>query len=341
MASLTEQDAEIYDRQIRLWGVEAQQRLQSSRVLMAGTFSTTSAEISKNLVLAGFSAGIIDPNNVAPEDLGSNFLLREEHIGRSRALSALANLQELNPMVSVTAMQQPTSVITMEFITNEKYNVVVLSGPSSLSEINRINGVCRESGAAFFFVDMYGFLGVGFSDLGDQFSYRSGSVDLNTDKITELNFTTLGNALNTPWLELSKIKYGVPSFYFAWHCILQYMEHNNLESLNISHLESLKTYGNEMCTQQQIDRSLLDNSMLETLMRCHACDVGAACAIMGGLLGQEIVKSIARKSEPFQNVFFLDAMGNARQSFARKKPSKGGIRVVTIPPSLREVPYSK
>ena len=55
MASLsvvTKQESEIYDRQIRLWGIEAQQRLQSSRMLLCGRFSATAAEVAKNLVLA-------------------------------------------------------------------------------------------------------------------------------------------------------------------------------------------------------------------------------------------------------------------------------------------------
>jgi len=42
---LSAQEAEIYDRQIRLWGVESQQRMQSSRVLLAGAFRGVMAEV--------------------------------------------------------------------------------------------------------------------------------------------------------------------------------------------------------------------------------------------------------------------------------------------------------
>ena len=71
--AVTKQESEIYDRQIRLWGIEAQQRLQSSRILLAGRFSGTSAEVGKNLVLAGFSATIMDDGVCSGEDLGANF----------------------------------------------------------------------------------------------------------------------------------------------------------------------------------------------------------------------------------------------------------------------------
>lgn len=35
-ASLTEREAEVYDRQIRLWGLEAQRRMKDSKVLVLG-----------------------------------------------------------------------------------------------------------------------------------------------------------------------------------------------------------------------------------------------------------------------------------------------------------------
>ena len=45
-------DHKQYDRQIRLWGLAAQQRMSETRVLVFG-FRGLATEISKNLVLAG------------------------------------------------------------------------------------------------------------------------------------------------------------------------------------------------------------------------------------------------------------------------------------------------
>ena len=36
MAALTAEEAAVYDRQLRVWGVEAQQRMRSSHVLVLG-----------------------------------------------------------------------------------------------------------------------------------------------------------------------------------------------------------------------------------------------------------------------------------------------------------------
>ena len=323
MASLTVQESEIYDRQIRLWGIEAQQRLQSSRVLMAGRFSATSAEISKNLVLAGFSATIMDSGLTTAEDLGANFLFNESSVGKNRAESAHERLQELNPMVKVTTSTQPTTSITSEFINVEKYNVVVLSGPVSMSEMIRINQECRQtnSDCAFFYVDMFGFLGVGFSDLGPNFSYRSGSVEAGNEKLIPVKFSTIETTLGTPWSELSSRRFGTPPIYYAWDCLLQHKELEQEEA------PAIQAFGVELSQKEgDVDGKLLDNKVLDIMMNCYGRDVGAACAIMGGLMGQEIVKSIARKSKPLQNVFVLDSFGQV---------SRGGVQCTIVPPSLK------
>ena len=137
----TEKEAEIYDRQIRLWGVEAQQRLRSARVYICG-LSGVGAEVCKNLVLAGISVTLLDSVLVTAAHLGANFLLEGEGcIGKNvgalpvrcaqaarqtactatlrsrhapphstppsllqRALSSQAKAQELNQLVRVSAL---------------------------------------------------------------------------------------------------------------------------------------------------------------------------------------------------------------------------------------------
>ncbi len=72
------------DRQIRLWGIEAQNRLSSSKILYSG-MTGAAAETAKNLVLAGVHAVVQDSAMVKACDLGANFLLTTDDIGRNRA----------------------------------------------------------------------------------------------------------------------------------------------------------------------------------------------------------------------------------------------------------------
>lgn len=81
--SISEKEAQIYDRQIRLWGLDAQKRMSSSRVLVYG-MGGLAAEVCKNLVLAGIgNICIMDNEKVTPSLLGSQFLVNNSHVGQN------------------------------------------------------------------------------------------------------------------------------------------------------------------------------------------------------------------------------------------------------------------
>ena len=88
---LTEEEAALYDRQLRLWGSSYQEKLLNARLLVVG-FRGLGAEILKNDVLAGVGAiTMLDSEDVAEQDLGSNYFLREEDVGLKVSLSLLSS----------------------------------------------------------------------------------------------------------------------------------------------------------------------------------------------------------------------------------------------------------
>lgn len=100
-----------YDRQLRLWAASGQQALEDSRVLLinndgpwsakdSGVAGVAGVETLKNLVLPGIGGfTIVDPAVVTEADLGVNFFLEEESLGKSRAEETCRWLKELNPDV--------------------------------------------------------------------------------------------------------------------------------------------------------------------------------------------------------------------------------------------------
>lgn len=81
--NITEEEAEVYDRQIRLWGLESQNKLKNSNVLLLGMNALT-AEIAKNIVLAGIaSLVIVDDKLVTQKDFETNFLIEKNSLGCS------------------------------------------------------------------------------------------------------------------------------------------------------------------------------------------------------------------------------------------------------------------
>ena len=74
-----------YDRQVRLWGHDAQQMLQRSRVFFVGLESGVAAETAKNVVLAGVGQVILcDDRPVEADDPGRGqfFLLPQDVEGK-------------------------------------------------------------------------------------------------------------------------------------------------------------------------------------------------------------------------------------------------------------------
>lgn len=100
-----------YDRQLRLWAASGQQALEGSRVLLVnsdgpwgkestGVSGVVGVEALKNLVLPGIGGfTIVDPAPVTETDLGVNFFVEEDSLGKSRAEETCRLLMELNPDV--------------------------------------------------------------------------------------------------------------------------------------------------------------------------------------------------------------------------------------------------
>ncbi|KAG0266614.1 NEDD8-activating enzyme E1 regulatory subunit [Actinomortierella ambigua] len=85
-----------YDRQLRLWGGNGQEALESAHILLVNA-SPVGCEVLKNLILPGIGQfTIVDAGTVALHDVGSNFFFDLESVGKSRAEKACEFLSELN-----------------------------------------------------------------------------------------------------------------------------------------------------------------------------------------------------------------------------------------------------
>jgi len=80
---LSADEIALYDRQLRLWGIEAQNRMRKAKVLLI-TVKALGNEVAKNLVLAGIgSLTIVDPGDVTEKDVSSQFFVTQEEIGKN------------------------------------------------------------------------------------------------------------------------------------------------------------------------------------------------------------------------------------------------------------------
>uniref|UniRef100_A0A673AA75 NEDD8-activating enzyme E1 regulatory subunit n=1 Tax=Sphaeramia orbicularis TaxID=375764 RepID=A0A673AA75_9TELE len=83
MAATKANKEQKYDRQLRLWGDHGQESLENAHVCLINA-TATGTEILKNLVLPGIGAfTIVDGHIVSGEDVGNNFFLSKNSIGKS------------------------------------------------------------------------------------------------------------------------------------------------------------------------------------------------------------------------------------------------------------------
>ena len=81
-------DTDLYSRQIGTFGIETMGKLIKMKVAIVGARGL-GVETAKNLILAGpAQVDIYDPTTVRVEDLGSNFYLKEEHVGKTTRAEA-------------------------------------------------------------------------------------------------------------------------------------------------------------------------------------------------------------------------------------------------------------
>lgn len=85
-----------YDRQLRLWGADGQKRLSEASILLINA-TAAGTETLKNLILPGVGfITILDDKLVEQRDLGTNFFVTKDSLGKSRAEVTKELLLELN-----------------------------------------------------------------------------------------------------------------------------------------------------------------------------------------------------------------------------------------------------
>jgi sulfur-carrier protein adenylyltransferase/sulfurtransferase len=133
---------ERYSRQILLtaFGMEGQQKLLQSSVLVIGAGGLGCAAL-QYLVAAGIGyIGIVDNDTVALHNLHRQVLYTVNDIGNSKAVCAAAALQQLNPAISIRAFNERLTVANaLAFI---KQFDIIIDGSDNFSTRYLVNDAC-------------------------------------------------------------------------------------------------------------------------------------------------------------------------------------------------------
>ncbi|CDZ97450.1 SMT3/SUMO-activating complex, AOS1/RAD31 component [Phaffia rhodozyma] len=336
---ITESEAAVYDRQIRLWGLEAQQRMRNSTVLIIG-LQSLAAETIKNIVLAGIGRLIImDSQEVTERDLGAGFLFRERDgvVGQKRVTAALPQIQSLNPLVTVTALTATTPFIYHDSAPEDQYqkiqayikeeNVdIVCIVEASTQDVTNINDACRQTKTLFYSAATYGLTGYIFSDLGAQYEFAAQSTEVvkanESSKMVPkqascVAFRELWIPDHSPFKGKNKRPTLAlnPGFFCALFALWDYEQQHGALPLPSSDLEGVKielqAFAEKFRQKSFINVAAFPtiNQTLINHLATHAThEFNPTSAVLGGILAQDILRAISRSGTPILNFLIFDGI---------------------------------
>lgn len=307
MSAITGDQVAVYDRQLRLWGVQAQQRLLNAKVLIWG-LEGSNVEACKNLVLAGIALTLRDHRTVTAADVGFNYFLRPEDIGKLRAECASKRVQEMNPLGSVSfSLEPPTSDDKLKELL-KGFDIVVV-GLSCLGfdfELAaKMDSLCRSLGAGFLLTVAAGELSFFFSDLHEHVmqdrSAQGGPEAGPTEpKAETFSFPSFGS-----WLAaVPELLQGKGDASFKLIGLLASFLQKDPQKAVPSRAADFAKHCREVKCEPAVDglagmEQAFGHFFVEPLIH--------VASVLGGLLSQEVIKAITRKDPPLVNSVCFNA----------------------------------
>ena len=138
-------DEQLYSRQVAAYGANSMNKLTKLKILIY-RIGGLGIEISKNIILAGpKKVSIYDDKKIKIEDLGCNFYITEEDIGKRKDEVCLSKLKELNN-IECDILEDGN---IEKYI--KDYNVVVITEILEIEKLKKINEICRNNKVGFIY----------------------------------------------------------------------------------------------------------------------------------------------------------------------------------------------
>lgn len=266
-----------------------------------------SSEILKNLVLAGIKAVVCD-NRAVSTNTPSIFLPSSDDKNKklkysSVAAAAKTPIEELNPLLGECEIvdQSIDQVIADEDFL--KGFCVVVASRLSLSQAKRLATACAKTGGAFYMVDTFGMDGASAVDLGEEHKYRpeKGKELLDERKLDD--YVPLETVLSTKLSEATNRFYKTPpKTWIKYRCLLEFAEKTGAWPVDAQDFAAkTKEY---LGSQDAAD--LLTDAEIESLGKTAVHEVAPVCSVLGGMIGNEVIKAISGKGSPANNTMLFD-----------------------------------
>ncbi|KAL7270490.1 E1 ubiquitin-activating protein aos1 [Rhizina undulata] len=335
--TISADEVALYDRQIRLWGMEAQARMRNAHILII-TLRALANEVAKNLVLAGIgSLTVLDSEIISEDDLGAQFFIGEEHVGMNRAEAAAPAIQRLNPRVPVHVDTERVQDKDTNFF--QKFDIVIAT-ELDLDSLLFINNATRSCGRPFYAAATYGLYGYAFADLlKHTFVIERDKSNMKTELKKETRTRTITSVrekkegektmefvtkeeVYAPLSEVLKCQIDknwrprkrktVPAVLPAVKALWQFQKlHKRLPGImkgDDGEFTKLMTESNQ---ELDLPPELVKSSFVLSFIENVSCELAPVAAILGGVLAQDVINALGKREQPLQNFLVFDGDTNA------------------------------
>lgn len=298
------------------------------------------AEVVKNMVLAGISAIICDPRPFPEAALASPHFLLPASVSHAAAASTSTTsstdepatkkaktlkattigqalqpvVEELNPLLGKCPILPHQSVTDLLQDDNDElwkeYSIVVASRVSK-SEILRLSELVTKAGNKLYIADTFGMKGVGLIDLGPNHNYREERGKELLDPQILQPYVPMTTMLQVPLQDaVNRFHKTPPTVWLHYHCLLEYQNQTKTwptidKADDFCHVIRTWLEKNNNKMLNELD-CLQDNALKQLATVASADAIAPVCAVLGGILGNEIIKAISGKGKPANNTVLFD-----------------------------------
>lgn len=335
----------LYDRQIRLWGVQAQEKIRTANILLV-SIKALANEIAKNLVLAGIgSITLADHEVVTEDDLGAQFLISEEDLGKNRAEAAAPKVQKLNPRVKVNTLT--TNICQQQDPAfYAQYSVIIATDVDFMTSI-AVNAGARLSLKPFYYGASHGMYGYIFADLvqhnfvierernrdtplGSESTTRTITdvqVKREGGKVVEMVtkqeiYSPLMLAKDSPLppeiRDNARRKKKVHALLTCVRALWEYQRngHGIYPTHTPQDLQLFTTIANVKREELLLPTENLTADFLRSFLQNIGSEIAPVTAFLGGQLAQDVINVLGQREQPIQNLLLFDGEDSAGPVYA-------------------------
>lgn len=329
-------DVELYDRQIRLWGLSTQQLILNSKILVVN-LGGLGTEIMKNLLLSGIgNITVLDDNEIDINDVNTyynQFFIYESDLSKldstkkhKRLDVAKENMRDMNPRCNLQTLTEESSkkLLDKGFIRN--FDLVIVTGIKDSKLLCEINAVTRELSIPIYICLSFGLSSTVFIDYIQRESVLEKLLDSVKDanqiererEIIKKDDFPKAMTKNTDLLSKEVIETGDGTVKLVSKTLHKFIPFKDLIA-RIADDNLLKCQFNNRQTKHILANTTVPYILNylnpstykkdEHFTRCVGIEFPAVTAIIGAALVQDFISGL-NKTKVLDNLMLLDAQND-------------------------------